>query len=61
MVVNFAMLKFFRIKFGFKPENWLFPKSLRFREKFVRNGILMARCPTKYGLSTVALAQMLGG
>jgi len=53
--VNFAMLKFFRVKFKSLPENCLLPKTLRLREKFVCYGRLMAKCAQKYGLSTVAI------
>jgi hypothetical protein len=55
MPVNFAMLKFFRVRFGDKPKNWLFPKTLRLRKKYVRNSRLMAKCDQKNGLSTVAI------
>jgi hypothetical protein len=55
MPVKFAMLKFFRVRFGYKPKNWLLPKTLRFRKKFVSNGGLMAKCAQKYDLSTVAI------
>jgi hypothetical protein len=55
MSVNFAMLKFFRLKFWPVPKNRLFPKTLRFGKNFVLNGGLMAKCAQKYGLSTVAI------
>jgi len=55
MPVNFAMLKFFRVRFEDKPKNWLFPKTLRLRKKYVRNSRLMAKIILKYLLSTVGL------
>jgi hypothetical protein len=61
MPVNFAMLKFFRVRFGDKPKNWLFPKTLRLRKKYVRNSILMAKCAQKCGLSTVTSSWNYGG
>jgi len=53
--MNFAMLKFFWVKFKSLPENWLFPKTLRFRKNFVCYGRLMAKIILKYLLSTVGL------
>ena len=61
MPVKFAMLKFFRVRFGYKPKNWLLPKTLRFRKKFVSNGGLMAKCAQKCGLSTVTSSWKYGG
>jgi len=50
------MLKFFWVKLWPVPENWHFPKTLRFRENFARHGILLVKSSQKYGLPTVAIA-----